>query len=80
MPNGGMINRSRTISPTMLPSLPPEVRLTRQPNDNQVMPLPLEVEDEIGSQSDESELRHVRDTAGESSFRFHDFSLPNNWV
>ncbi|WMV55466.1 hypothetical protein MTR67_048851 [Solanum verrucosum] len=80
VPNAGMINRPRTISPTMLPSLPPEVRLARQPNDNQVMPLPLEVEDEIGSQSDESELRHVRDTAGESSFRFHDFSLPNNWV
>ncbi|PHT68347.1 hypothetical protein T459_27834 [Capsicum annuum] len=45
-----------------------------------VMPLPPEVEDERGSHSDESELRHERDTAGEFSFRFHDFSLPNNWV
>lgn len=80
VPNGGNINRSRTISPTMLPPLAPEVRLARQPNDNQVMPLPLEVEYERGSHSDESELRHDRDTAGESSFRFHDFSLPNNWV
>lgn len=80
VPNGGSINRLRTISPTMLPLLPPEVRLARQPNDNQVMPLPLEVEDERGNHSDESEPRHDRDTAGEFSFRFHDFSLPNNWV
>lgn len=80
MPNGGSINRSRTISPTMLPPLAPEVRLARQPNDNQVMPLPLEVEYERGSRGHESELRHDRDTAGESSFRFHDFPLPNNWV
>lgn len=60
--------------------MPPEVQLACQPNDSQVMSLPLEVEDEIGSQSDESELRHVRETAGEYSFCFHDFSLPNNWV
>ncbi|CAN4119745.1 unnamed protein product [Withania somnifera] len=76
VPNGGSINRLRTITPTMLP----EVRLARQPNDNTVMPLPLEVVDERGGHSDESELRHDRDTAGEFSFRFHDFSLPNNWV
>ncbi|KAM3398294.1 hypothetical protein P3S68_001809 [Capsicum galapagoense] len=80
VPYSGNKNRSRTISPTMLPPLPPEVRLARQPNDNQVMPLPPEVEDERGSHSDASELRHERDTAGEFSFRFHDFSLPNNWV
>lgn len=27
-----------------------------------------------------SEFRLDRDTAGEDSFRFHNFSLPNNWV
>ncbi|XP_016465209.1 uncharacterized protein LOC107788073 [Nicotiana tabacum] len=80
VPGGGTFTRSRNISPTMLPPLPPEVRLARQPNENQVMPLPPEVEDERGSHSDGSELRLDRDTAGESSFRFHDFSLPNNWV
>ena len=29
---------------------------------------------------DESGLVQGRDTAGDASFRFHNFSLPNNWV
>ena len=29
---------------------------------------------------DASEMRLERDTAGSMSFRFHDFSLPSNWV
>lgn len=62
--------RSRSISPPMLP-LPPEVRPSQRPNENQVMPIPQEG-------LDESRLQ--RDTAGEFSFRFHDFSLANNWV
>lgn len=67
--------RSRAISPTVLP-LPPEVvHLARRPNENQVLPLPSEAHDHDGP-----EVRLERDTAGESSFRFHDFSLPNNWV
>ncbi|GAA0172580.1 hypothetical protein LIER_41361 [Lithospermum erythrorhizon] len=62
--------RSRSISPPVLP-LPAEVRLSHRPNENQVMPMPQEG-------LDESRLQ--RDTAGEFSFRFHDFSLANNWV
>ncbi|KAK1281986.1 hypothetical protein QJS10_CPB22g01446 [Acorus calamus] len=31
-------------------------------------------------QEDMLELRLDRDTAGDASFRFHDFALPNNWV
>ncbi|XP_071915471.1 uncharacterized protein [Coffea arabica] len=72
--------RSRAISPTVLP-VPPEILLGQHPNENQVLPLQPEtsVESRIVS-SDGSESKLERDTAGESSFRFHDFTLSNNWV
>lgn len=74
IPGSGSI-RSRAISTNVIP-LPPEVQLARRPNENQVLPLPPDQE-----QTDHgSEIKLERDTAGEFSFRLHDFSLPNNWV
>ena len=74
----------RTASPPTMPlPRPPEVQLARQPNENQIQPLPLDHDsDESGGVMSErlSEMRLERDTAGESSFRFHDFSLSSNWV
>lgn len=68
--------RFRVPSPSVLP-LPPEVRLAHQPSDNQILPLPPE---EPSVTSEQADRRLQRDTAGESSFRFHEFLLPNNWV
>lgn len=68
-PSGGG-TRLKATTPAVLP-LPPEIHFGRPPNENQVMP--WESED-----SYESSLE--RDTAGEASFRFHDFALPKNWV
>lgn len=45
--------------------------------------LPPSVLDEIPPilvSSADSEATLERDTAGDASFRFHDFTLPNNWV
>lgn len=72
-------SRLRVPSPSVLP-LPPEVRLAHQPNDNQILPLPLEEPNESVVTSEQLDRRLQRDTAGEISFRFHDFSLSNNWV
>uniref|UniRef100_A0A5B7BLA6 Uncharacterized protein n=1 Tax=Davidia involucrata TaxID=16924 RepID=A0A5B7BLA6_DAVIN len=77
-PIGGN-TRNRAASPGEL-SLPPEIQLPSQPNENQILPLPSEVPNESGVPGDGPELRLERDTAWEQSFRFHDFSLPNNWV
>ncbi|GMN26453.1 hypothetical protein TIFTF001_001310 [Ficus carica] len=72
--------RVRAASPPGLP-LPPEIQLARQPNENQVLPLsPEEDHDSGGDVSNSREPRLVRDTAGELSFRFHDFALSSNWV
>lgn len=59
--------------------LPPEVRLARQPNENQIQPLPAEVPNDNEIRNNR-ERKLERDTAGEVSFRFHDFALKNNWV
>ncbi|KAL5567187.1 hypothetical protein UlMin_030351 [Ulmus minor] len=68
--------RLRAASPPVLP-LPPEVQLARHPNENQVLPLPPEAHDG----GDRPETRTLeRDTAGELSFRFHQFTLSSNWV
>ncbi|KAF5725492.1 hypothetical protein HS088_TW23G00214 [Tripterygium wilfordii] len=75
----GGSTRSRTATPSVLP-LPPEVQLTRPRNDNQILPLPSEISNDSEGINDGPELRLERDTAGDASFRFHDFSLPNNWV
>ncbi|KAJ8759602.1 hypothetical protein K2173_008782 [Erythroxylum novogranatense] len=58
------------VSTPLPPPSPPQIR----PNDNQVLPLPPE------DGGHEAEIKLDRDTAGEVSFRFHDFSLANNWV
>ncbi|XVE78845.1 hypothetical protein DITRI_Ditri14bG0010900 [Diplodiscus trichospermus] len=71
--------RLRVPSPSVLP-LPSEVRLAHKPNDNQILPMPPEEPNESIVTSDQPDRRLQRDTAGEVSFRFHDFSLPNNWV
>lgn len=61
--------------------LPPEVDLARQPNENQVQPLPPDMSDEDIIINDRPGQMPSRDTAGDISFRFHDFSIPgNNWV
>ncbi|XP_057483203.1 uncharacterized protein LOC130769964 [Actinidia eriantha] len=67
-------------SPSAL-QLPPGIQVPRTPNENQILPLPSEVpggSEVMGDRPDQNRLD--RDTAGEFSFRFHDFSLPNNWV
>ncbi|XP_058071426.1 uncharacterized protein LOC131220645 [Magnolia sinica] len=60
------VARPRAVSPLIMP-VPPETHFPRLPNDSQ-------------APTDGSGLRLERDTAGELSFRFHDFSLGNNWV
>uniref|UniRef100_A0A2P2JBK1 Uncharacterized protein MANES_06G167900 n=1 Tax=Rhizophora mucronata TaxID=61149 RepID=A0A2P2JBK1_RHIMU len=61
---------------------PLEIQRERHPNENQAVHLPPEIANESGAATSggEAEPRIGRDTAGEISFRFHDFSLPNNWV
>lgn len=76
----GCSTRSGAISTPPVMALPPEIQLARQPNENQIMPLPPEAPDDSISLSDGRDLRPGRDTAGDVSFRFHDFALPNNWV
>lgn len=79
---GGGGTRSRAMASPPIMGLPPEVHLVRQPNENQIMPLPAEdPDDDCISLSDGGhDMRPDRDTAGEISFRFNDFALPNNWV
>ncbi|TYG53823.1 hypothetical protein ES288_D09G139900v1 [Gossypium darwinii] len=76
---GSSSARNWDPSPLVLP-LPQEVRLAHQPNDNQVLPLPPGEPNESITTSEQPDRRLQRDTAGEVSFRFHNFSLPNNWV
>lgn len=71
--------RVRAASQPVLP-LPAEVQLSRHPNENQVLPLPIEEAHDSAGEDVGREPRLVRDTAGELSFRFHDFALSSNWV
>ncbi|XP_022754285.1 uncharacterized protein LOC111302751 [Durio zibethinus] len=71
--------RLQVPSPSVLP-LPAEVRLAHQPNDNQILPLPHEEPNESIVTSEQADDKLQRDTAGEVSFRFHEFLLPNNWL
>ncbi|KAL2487889.1 hypothetical protein Fot_41238 [Forsythia ovata] len=71
--------RSRAMS-TNPPASPKEVPIIRPPNENQVLPLPLEEGSTESRGSDEPNIVLARDTAGELSFRFHDFALKSNWV
>jgi hypothetical protein len=75
----GGANRSRA-APPHAQALPPEVQLAPPPNENQIQPAPHEVPTESKVVGDGAEVRLERDTAGEVSFRFHDFSLSSNWV
>lgn len=72
--------RARAVPASVPPpvmQLPPEVQSARHPNDNRIAPLPLPPPpDESGG----PDVRLQRDTAGELSFRFHDFSLSDSWV
>lgn len=72
--------RARAVPASLPPpvmQLLPEVQSARHPNDNQIAPLPLPPPPE---ESGGPDVRLQRDTAGELSFRFHDFSLSDNWV
>ncbi|CAK7339294.1 unnamed protein product [Dovyalis caffra] len=66
------------LSPPVM-ALPPEVQFARQPSQNQIQPLPADLSNDVVV-GNEAEIRLDRDTAGEASFLFHDFSLSNNWV
>lgn len=75
IPSCGSI-RSRAVPP--LQAAPPRqqevaVGVARVQRESQVMPVMVPDEEEDAR-------RLERDTAGETSFRFHDFALPNNWV
>ncbi|KAJ6428049.1 hypothetical protein OIU84_023463 [Salix udensis] len=64
--------------PPVMAALPPEIQLTRQPGRNQIQPLTAADIPNDGVLGNEADIRLDRDTAGETSFRFHCFSLPNN--
>ncbi|KAJ7009597.1 uncharacterized protein [Populus alba] len=78
-PIAGGSGRFRSVSPPVMP-LPPEIQLARQPSQNQIQPLPAADIPSDVVVGNEADIRLDRDTAGETSFRFHYFSLPNNWV
>lgn len=78
-PSAGGSGRFRSVSPPVMP-LPPEIQLARQPSQNQIQPLPAADIPSDVVVGNEADIRLDRDTAGETSFRFHYFSLPNNWV
>ncbi|KAL9407294.1 hypothetical protein Peur_004266 [Populus x canadensis] len=78
-PSAGSTGRFRSVPPPVM-ALPPEIQLARQTSQNQIQPLPaadIPNDAVVGSEAD---IRLDRDTAGETSFRFDYFSLPNNWV
>lgn len=79
--SSGTSTKSRTLSCSLLPSHASEVQLAHVPNQSHVLPLPPPPPSEPSDITSEiSFSRLERDTAGESSFRFHDFSLSSNWV
>ncbi|XP_077254126.1 uncharacterized protein LOC143893060 [Tasmannia lanceolata] len=63
--NEGIARNRAAMLPLM--SLPPQVQLPHLPS-------------QIGDPIDGSGTKLERDTAGELSFRFHNFSLASNWV
>ncbi|OIW03731.1 hypothetical protein TanjilG_30007 [Lupinus angustifolius] len=78
--SSGGSNRFRTVSSPVI-QLPSEVQMAHHPNESHVLPLPPDASDSSDQiTSDLSQSRLQRDTAGEASFRFHDFSLSSNWV
>ncbi|XP_030456983.1 uncharacterized protein LOC115677879 [Syzygium oleosum] len=79
-PVSGGSSRFRMAHSPPAMALEPEAPLSRQPHESQVQPLPLNISDDDIVINDNPQYRLERDTAGEASFRFHDFALPNNWV
>ncbi|KAK7261568.1 hypothetical protein RIF29_27882 [Crotalaria pallida] len=78
--SSGGSNRFRTLPSPVLP-LQSEVQMARHPNQSYTLPLPPEASDPSDHiTTDLSQSRLQRDTAGELSFRFHDFSLSSNWL
>ncbi|XP_061361397.1 uncharacterized protein LOC133305247 [Gastrolobium bilobum] len=79
--SSGGSTKSKALSPSVLP-LPPEIQLAHHPNENQIQPFsPHEGSDQGDFISDGSQpMQLERDTAGDVSFRFHDFSLSGKWV
>lgn len=76
VPTSAGQTRLRAASPSAL-QLPSEVQSTHYPNDNQLQP-PPPPQDQGESRVCSDRLE--RDTAGELSFRFHEFALSSNWV
>lgn len=76
----GGANRFRAAATQHVRPIQPEVRLAPPPNENQTQPSPVEVPSESREVGDGPQVRLERDTAGEVSFRFHDFALSSNWV
>lgn len=81
---GSIRARAMSTSPPSSPSTETHLGMTTA-NENQVVPLPTE-EDSDEEEKEESRVNDApvitleRDTAGEFSFRQHDFALKNNWV
>ncbi|GMH00074.1 hypothetical protein Nepgr_001913 [Nepenthes gracilis] len=75
----GSTRQSRRPAPTLMP-LPPQFQLPPHPNVNEVPPSPPELGGDVRVSSNGPELRPEIDTAGEESFRFHNFSLPDSWL
>ncbi|KAL6633658.1 hypothetical protein ACP70R_026329 [Stipagrostis hirtigluma subsp. patula] len=65
-------SRSREPCPLPQPQSPPFAQLPRQ-NSFACVEQTVQAEGDAG-------IMQGRDTAGDASFRFHHFSLPNNWV
>ncbi|KAG4967172.1 hypothetical protein AAZX31_12G053200 [Glycine max] len=75
--------RLSSLSPSVLPlPLSQEVQLAPHPNENQIQPLPHEGSDAGGGVSSvgSQPMQLERDTAGDLSFRFHNFSVSNCWL
>ncbi|KAJ6713373.1 hypothetical protein OIU79_009377 [Salix purpurea] len=77
-PSAGSGRFRSVCRPPVMAALPTEIQLTRQPGRNQIQPLTAADIPNDGVLGNEADIRLDRDTAGETSFRFHCFSLPNN--
>ncbi|XP_027340491.1 uncharacterized protein LOC113853950 [Abrus precatorius] len=77
--SSGGSNRIKVLPSSVL-SAPSEGQLTYHPNKTHALPLPPELSEPSDITIELSQSRLERDTAGEFSFRFHDFSLSSNWV
>lgn len=65
--------KSTSLSSSSLSSLPPQIQFTHHSNENKIQPLSREGSDQGNNISNSSQLG--RETVGDLSFRFQDFSL-----